>query len=653
MNAAPAIGLSALTAGQRALDVIGQNIANASTPGYHRQEVVLADRVYDGVHGVGVDVQRVRRFEDWPLHRGVLTASSDSSMSQAQLNIEQQVESFWTSASLGKQVGSFFDGLQMLSTRPDDLTLRRTVLATAAGLSTSLNQLSSSLTTTRANVGHSIEQTVSDVNAETAKIAKLNGQIAQVELGGQDANDLKDQRDQLIDDLAAKIDVRVTQQDNGMLTIIAANAAVVVGSISQDLAATTDPSGNYYIYASDPTQPLKPQSGQLAGLLQEYNQALPDYQSRLDAFAAALIQSVDEVQATGLGLNGALTSANGTRGVNNTAVPLNAAGLALPAQAGELFISVTNSTAGVRTLNSITIDPATQSLQDIATAITSSTSGQVQASIDPLTNTLQLQAAAGFTFDFAGRLPSVPDSVAMNGTAVPTVTGTFSGAANDVYSFQVVGNGTVGVTPGLALEVRDGNGTLLNTLNVGDGYTPGTSLVAANGIRVQLSAGTTNAGAFSTRVIAQPDTANILSSLGLNRFFDGVNAASIAVRPELLNNPALLSAARSRSPGILEIWNASSRLRDQPLLTGGTQTLEQQLGDSLGIAGNQVKALTLNRQTSQSIHDSLYNQEQSEVGVDTNEEMVKLLEFQRMVEAGSRYLSVTNSAMDEIMNIIK
>jgi flagellar hook-associated protein 1 FlgK len=650
MNA-NAIGLSALQVAERAIDVIGQNISNSSTPGYHRQSLNLAARLYDGVNGAGVQVQRVVRYEDALLRSALLAAGSQSSLATARLDPENQVETMVTSAGLDTSLGNFFDSLTQLSSQPNDLTLRRTVLSNASELTGSLNQMVDGITQLQSELKTQVTSTITDIDGKAKAIADLNQQISQVELNGNQANDLRDQRDQLISDLSGLVDIRVTDQ-GGPVTILAAGSPLVVGSQALTLSVSTDPSGQLQVHGLDPATSLNVSGGTLGGLLQEHNQALPGYVSRLNDFATGLMQNVDRVQATGLGLNGPVTTTIGGRGVTNATVPLNSAGLALPPQAGDLYLSVTDQSTGNRTLVKVTIDPATQSLNDVAAAITSATGGNVQGIVTP-GGTLNLQATSGFAFDFAGRLPTSADNIAMNGTSVPTISGTFTGAANDNYSFQVVGNGTVGTTAGLSLEVRDGSGTLLTTLNVGQGYTPGTALDIGNGTRVALSAGTTNAGTFSQRLVAEPDTANILPALGINSFFSGTDAATIAVRQGLADDASQLAASRDGSAGDARNLERLTALRDQPLMTGGTRTLGQNLLDTAGAVGDQVRTLNLSQEATSSLQSGLEQQEQGVIGVDVNEEMIKLLEFQRMIESGSKYLSVANASMESIINILQ
>src|SRR5207244_3165776 len=160
--------------------------------------------------------------------------------------------------------------------------------------------------------------------------------------------------------------------------------------------------------------------------------------------------------ARGLGLSGPSTVLYGQRAVSATTVPLAQAGLAFPPRAGTLSISVTDLATGQRTLHQVNVDPSTQSLQALATAI--SAIPRLQAIADSQTGKLTLLAQPGFGFDFAGRLSTAPDSQAITGTATPTVGGSYSGAANDAFTFTVVGSGTVGASNNLTLEARNSAG---------------------------------------------------------------------------------------------------------------------------------------------------------------------------------------------------
>jgi flagellar hook-associated protein 1 FlgK len=651
MNATP-IGLSALSVGQRALDIIGQNVANAATPGYHRRRPHLVPLVYDGFRGAGVGIQRIARYEDRMLRSAVMKVGSEIATAEARYEIENQVQSLASATQIDQQMGQFFDVATQLSGRPGDMALRRTLLTKANEVAASFQRAANGLDEIQATVRRRSEDAVRDLNRLTQNIADLNKEIVYVLSKRGEPHDLRDQQDALISQLADIVDITVLPQTDGSKLVLVGGSPVVLAGESMPLKIDFDTSGRIILSPSDTTFELPIGNGRLYGLFQEFNEYLPTYSQRLDELAQRFMQAIDQVQATGLGLDGLYTQQTGIRAVNNAAVPLNSAGLALPVQLGDLYIAVTDVSTGTRELVSLTIDPSTQSLNTIAAMIGAATSGRVTASVTPGL-TLDIQAAAGYRFDFAGRLPTSPESIAMAGTSVPSITGVYEGAANDHYYFNIVGSGTIGVTPGLILEVRDQYSNLLATHSVGADYTPGTELTVPNGIRVALSAGTTNNGTFSTRVIAHADTAGILPALGINSFFSGTRASNIAVNPRLLDDPRRINASRDGQAGDARNLERLIALRHQPLLDSQTRTFSQFALDTQALIGNEVRAMDDLRTASKSLKLALEQQEQAIIGVDVNEEMVRLLEFQRLIESGSKYLMVVNRAMDAIMEIIR
>ncbi|MCX7700516.1 MAG: flagellar hook-associated protein FlgK [Gemmataceae bacterium] len=649
---ATAIGLSALSVGQRALDIIGQNVANAATPGYHRRRPHLVPLVHDGFHGTGVAIQRIVRYEDRMLRSAILNVTSEAAVAHARIDVENQVQSLASATQIDQQMARFFDAATQLSARPSDLALRRTLLTAATEVAASFQRSAIGLGEIHASVRRSAEDVVRDINRLTANIAQLNKEIVYVLSKRGEPHDLRDQQDGLIAELAQLVNITVLPQTDGSKLILAASSPVVVSGESLPLKSEIDGAGRIILSPADTTFELPVTHGRLAGLFQEFNEFVPRYLDRLNTLAREWMRAIDQTQATGLGLDGPYTQLSGTRSVFDATLPLDSAGLALPVQTGELFITVTDETTGTRELVSLSIDPSVHSLNDLATMIGAATSGRVTASVT-VNRTLDLQASAGYRFDFAGRLPTSPESVAMAGTSIPRVTGVFEGPANDQFFFQVVGSGTIGVTPGLTLEVRDQLGNLLATHNVGDGYTPGAELPATQGIRVALSAGTTNNGTFSTRMIAQADTVGILPALGINSFFVGSDAASIAVNPRLLDDPRRVNASRDGFAGDSRNVERLVALRDQRLLESGTRTLGQYSLDTQAMVGSEVRSLDARREATAALKLGLEQQEQGLIGVDVNEEMVRLLEFQRLIESASKYLMVVNRAMDAIMEIFR
>jgi flagellar hook-associated protein 1 FlgK len=652
------VGVSALDVAQNALNMIGNNLANANTPGYHEQVMDLTEayptQIGNNSVGSGVQIADTRRIIDNPLETAITNQTFALANTTAQLNTLQQMQTNLTpsSGSIGDDIEQFFNDVNQLATNPSDTTQRTVVIDDAQNLATTFNSLSASLTQIQNGLDSQLNNGVSDINSLAGRIAQLNGEIANATANGTTPNDLLDQRGQLINQLAGDINVQVGTGNLNQVNILAGGVPLVVGNQSQTLQYSLASGNQGQVTVAGSTTPLAVTGGQVGGMLAVRNQSLTDAQTQLDTLAGAVAQQVDEVQATGLGLSGSSTNLSGTRGVNDVNVPLDKAGLAFPPQAGPLYVSVTNLSTGTRTLTAVNIDPATQSLNDVAAAL--SAVPNIQAVTDPQTGTLQISANPGYAFDFAGRLPSSPDTTSYTGTATPQVGGQYTGANNDTYSFQVVGSGTVGVTPNLELQVKNSAGTSIATLNIGQGYSPGTPLTVANGITVQLASGTANSGdTFSTPVIAQPDSSGILSALGLGTFFTGSTASDIAVQSALLNNPSLLAASRNGDSGDNSNLTRLAALQTQPVLANGTQTLTQGYNAIVGDVATQVQTLTTQQTSQQALGQQLQTQQQNISGVDNNEELVNLMSFQQAYQSASEYIGTVNTALQSLYLIVE
>ena len=358
----------------------------------------------------------------------------------------------------------------------------------------------------------------------------------------------------------------------------------------------------------------------------------------------------DHIQATGLGLNGPMTGLTSQRAVPNINQPLAVQNLAFPPQKGSLYITVTNLSTGQRTLNKVAIDPATQSLTGVASAI--SGVPNLQAVVDPKSGTLHIMAAPGYAFDFTGNLSSAPDAQTMTGTATASIDGQYTGSADDTLTFAFSGPGTVGVTPNLTLQVTNSTGALLGSVNVGQGYAPGSDVAGPLGVNVKLSAGTVNAGdSFSVNVTANPDSANILTALGLNTFFVGSNASDLQVNPDLLNNQAQLATSTTGEPGDSSNLAKMAALGNQLVLGNGSQSLVQYLEGVIGNVGTQVSNLQTTQTAQQALGQQLNNQLQSISGVDSNEALTQLVHYQQAYQMSAKFISVVSQTFSDLLNI--
>ena len=643
------IGASGMSVNQQELALTGQNLTNASNPAYHRQDAILETNPNLTPDQGGVSIAQIQRAVDTSLETEINRNASASSNTTRQLQTLNQVQDTVnpTDGSLAQALSAFYTAAQELTATPDDPALREAVINAGQSLTQQLNQNAATLQNTGADIVTEASTVVSQINTETSEIAKLNGSIASAIASGDSPNSLEDQRDGLIGQLAQQVNIRTVNQGNGVVSVIAGSASLVIGTDAVPITAKLDNNNQLSIYGTDPSHALTISGGTLGALQSLRNQSLPAFGQQLDQFAQQLVQTIDEIHATGIPLTGAFSSITGSRGATSATAPLSQT-LAYPPSAGTLNISVTDATTGARTTQSINIDPS-ESLNDVAASISSIP--HLTATVDAVSGKLSIAADSGFQFDFAGRPSTSPDTQAITGTTTVQVAGNYTGSANDTLSYTVVGSGTVGVTPGLSMQVRSSSGALLGTLPIGQGYAPGTPLTVA-GISVSLQAGTVNDGdTFGVKALVQPDSSGILASLGINSFFTGSGASGLTVNADLLQNPGDFAASGTGGTGDGTVLAKLIATQIQPGSSGNT--LSQTLANINGDVATQIQSLTQQQTDQSALTTQLASQQQTISGVDPNAELVNMLQFQRGFQMSAQYISTVNQAMDALLQILQ
>ena len=497
-----------------------------------------------------------------------------------------------------------------------------------------------------------MREAVDEVNALTQQLTTVNEEIRIAEAAGSEPNDLRDQRDQLVNQLAAYVDVVTWEWAGQPDTLSFASGGVLVGRAAPEISVASGTAGAVEIRLAGSHSPLTIGEGRLGGLLAAHNEIVAGFQERLEEFTQALVSSVDSVHATGLGVDAAHTLVQSTRAVVDMTVPLASAGVDFPIAAGELSIAVWDETTGNRTLHRIAIDPAIDSLQDVASKV--SAIDHLQATVDPTTGTLTIASEGGYRFDFTSNLTSQPDASGITGTARPQVSGVFRGESNDSFTFTALSSGMIGTSTGLQVEVRDAAGTLVTLFDVGAGYEAGTPLDLGNGVSVSLSTGDLNAGdSFETRMIADPDETGILPALGLLPFFSGSGPADIAVATGLLDRPGQLATSLTGLAGDGGNISRLLRLRDSLLVGDPPTSLSAHMMESTALVGIEINSARSSAASLERLGTELHNQRESVSGVDPNEEFVRLLQYQQSFQAAARVISAWDESLDDLFLILR
>ncbi|MEW9124786.1 MAG: flagellar hook-associated protein FlgK [Thermotaleaceae bacterium] len=214
---------SGLFAAQRALDITGHNIANINTRGYTRQrlEQAASNPIKlpggEGMLGTGVDTTAIHQLRSEFLDYKYRDESSTLGFWDAKADGLAFIESIMNEPSetgISTVIDQLFESFQELSKNPDNLTTRALVRQRATAFTNSINHMYNQLEKMAVDLNFDINSMVKQINTLGSQIAKLNDQILRFEVDGSNANDLRDQRNMLIDDLSKIVNIEVLEVRN-------------------------------------------------------------------------------------------------------------------------------------------------------------------------------------------------------------------------------------------------------------------------------------------------------------------------------------------------------------------------------------------------------------------------------------------------------
>ncbi len=235
------------------------------------------------------------------------------------------------------------------------------------------------------------------------------------------------------------------------------------------------------------------------------------------------------------------------------------------------------------------------------------------------------------------------------------LSGSYDGAQDERFVFRPTGDGTIGTTDGLQVEVFDSSGTLVATLDVGSGYVPGTELAIADGVSVRFGLGelsATHGDLLAVGLTADSDSSDVLVALGLNTLFSGTDASDIALREDLADDPTLLAVSRSGEAGdgslLLELLEVEGRAAEG--LDGASPG--RFWGDLVSDVGFEGALADGALGTNMAVLESLEGRRAAVSGVNVDEELVDLVAYEQSFAAAAQYLSVVNELGEELLSLL-
>ncbi|MGD2175970.1 MAG: flagellar hook-associated protein FlgK, partial [Candidatus Brocadiaceae bacterium] len=282
-------GVNAVRTAAQLIDMAGDNIANANTPGYHLKRADISPVIGPTIGGIriglGSRVDDIQRVRNELIERALLQHVQAKELFATEQETLEHLELLFgepSDAGLDARLGEFFDSVEMLAADPDDTTLREQVLQKADAVCQMFNRLDTGVQQVLDDLWNKIDYTVGRINALSERIAALNGQIRDIETGGTTAASLKDTRDGLVSELAELINITTYEVGDGVVNVSCAGTVLV--NENHYLTIEAEPTDEGVVIQAEGAvgHRMRVRQGQLGGLLELYNQIVPDYAARLD-----------------------------------------------------------------------------------------------------------------------------------------------------------------------------------------------------------------------------------------------------------------------------------------------------------------------------------------------------------------------------------
>ncbi|MBT3584158.1 MAG: flagellar hook-associated protein FlgK [Halobacteriovoraceae bacterium] len=312
------IGKTGLMVSKKSLETTGHNIANASTEGYSRQRVNVETNnpisTSGLVFGTGARVRDVSRTHDPFVEKRLQSTTTAFNYFDQRTKKLTEVENIFNeidNEGLNKVLNKFFNAFRDLANQPENETVRSVVRDTAGLVVKDFKRIRGTLDAISRSVDNKIKSEVNDLNESIKHIAKLNKQIAELEVFGGETGDFRDQRETHMRTLSESFQIHTFEDEKGSFNVMAKNVgSLVSGTQYQELAAgrvqkkdsSNNMDGSMEIYFKNrPGQKIthRFKSGKIQGLFQVRNGEVQDLQKSIDKIAYNLMQAVNAVHRRG------------------------------------------------------------------------------------------------------------------------------------------------------------------------------------------------------------------------------------------------------------------------------------------------------------------------------------------------------------------
>ncbi len=739
------IGQSALAAAEIGLTVTGNNIANASTPGYSREQTVQTEATPQGFGygfvGSGVDVSTIQRQFSSFAAQQVNSAQASSSNLSTYYTQMQQIDNMLgdTTTGLTPTMQSFFSGVQTLATTPSSLSSRQALLSQAQAMTSQFQSMGQQLDQIGQGVNTQIQTSVSSINAIASQIAQLNGSIVQAQDASQQqpANALLDQRDQLVNQLSQQINASVVQESNGQYDIYIGNGqALVMGQSVNTLSTVSSPLNSSQLsvaFTSNGSTATLPDSaltgGQLGGVLSFRDQSLNSAQNQLGLLAIGMGTTFNAQSALGQDLNGnpgtkffnvgspqvygastntgsgvltaSISNVNALtgqdyqltdNGTSYTLTPVNGGASTTFTSFPQTIAGVTfNMSGSPATGDTFLVRPTASGADNFSVAITDP--AQIAAAAPIVTSTVSdppvmTASAAGNTG--SGAISAA--DIGSNPTSPLTgpVTLTYNGTGNTLSGFPasqpVTVTTAVGSTTtypaGTPVPYSDGATISFQGVSFNISGTPanGDSFTLSNGGTGQISPGSVSSAYLATPLTAPltltyssasnslsgfpaADAVTVTTASGTTTYpagtpvtyTDGATISfggiSFAISGTPVNNDTFTVGPNTGGTGDSRNAVLLGQLQNTNTLLNGTANYQNVYSSLVSSVASKTSELQVTSTAENTTLTNLQNVQQSQSGVNLNEEANNLLQYQQAYQAAGKLMQIASQLFNSLLGI--
>ncbi len=632
------IGVSGLAAAQAGLLTTGHNISNASTPGFNRQQIVQGTNTPQftgaGFLGQGTNVVTVRRIYNQFLAAQSLTAQTRLSELNAYADQIRQIDGLLadSSAGLSAALNDFFRGVHEVAANPASIPARQSMLSMAQALTARFQSVDGRLNEIRDGVDTQLGSTIGNINSYATQIAELNQRItlAQAAGPGQPANDLLDQRDQIVAQLNQEIRVTTVAESDGSLSVFVGNGqAVVVGARSFGLAAiqSGEDASRMTVgitLASGGTAAL-PESmltgGTLGGLLAFRSESLNSAQNALGRIVIGLAETFNAQHRLGQDLTGALGGAFFSVPAPQVIYPNSPANPAPTTLPGTVSVSVGSASALTTSDYRLTSNGGgNYTLLRLSDNTTLVSNAALPASVDGLAIAVAGEPANGATFLIQ------PTRTAAGGIAVALTDARSIAAAAPIRTSASTGNtGTGSIGAGSVNGPPPVNANLAQTVTITFDNPPTT---------------------FDVNGVGTGNPANVAFTAGGSITYNGWTI-------QISGTPAAgdVFTVSANSAGVSDNRNALllAGLQTGKTLAGGTASYQSAYSQIVSDIGNKTREIGVTIIAQESILKQAEDAQQSLSGVNLDEEAANLLRYQQAYQASGKMIEIATRLFDTLL----